>query len=243
MQISRGTATALIGLALASCSSGRVRTVQGYAGAPLPPPSEVAVYDFAISPDQVQLDQAPGARLQREVENQSASERQNQAARLTETALAETLSARLQSYGLPVERLPAGATPPPGALLVQGRILSVNEGNRARRLVVGFGAGKSSIEAEARLYYVENPAAPRFLQSFQASSDSGRMPGAAGTMGLGAAAGRVGTSAALSGGMHASTEMRRTGDEENADRLADALARQMGKFAVTQGWIAQTAVR
>ena len=242
MRIPRRALAALIGFALASCSQGRVNTEQGYTGGPLPRPTQVVVYDFTLAPEQVHLDQAIGARLQRAVGGESAEQRESEATAATQAALAKTLSTKLQSYGLPVERLPTGAAAPPGALVVDGRILSVNEGNRARRVVVGFGAGRSSMTAEARLYYVQR-AEPQFVQSFSGSSDSGRMPGLAGTAGLGAAAGRVGTSAALSGGMHAGTEMRGTEDERNADHLANALARQIGAFAVAQGWIPASAVR
>ncbi len=61
-------------------------------------------------------------------------------------------------------------------------------------------------------------------------------------MGVGAAAGRLGTSAVVGGGMHGVSEAR---DANNADavRLADELARKIGEFAVAQGWIAPGAVR
>ncbi len=236
------TGAALLAVLVASCSAPRMQTVQAYAGPPLSPPAHVVVYDFTVSADQVKLDQAVGARVQRAASGVPLGVAEQEAAQGTQGALADELSRRLLSFGLPVERLPAGTTLPPNTILVQGQIDAINQGNRARRVVVGFGAGKSSISADAQLYEVIDPAAPRFLQAFHGSSDSGHMPGAAGTMGAGAVAGRVETSAAMSGAMHAGSEMRRGGDA-NATRLADALAKQIGAFAVVQGWIAPTAVQ
>jgi len=69
------------------------------------------------------------------------------------------------------------------------------------------------------------------------------MPGVADTMGVGAVAQRAATSAAVGGAMHAGSEARRTGDDANATRLADALGRQIGRFAVAQDWITPDAVK
>ena len=106
-----------------------------------------------------------------------------QAAQATQAALAETLISRLASYGLPVERLPVEATPPPNTLLVQGQIGAVIEGNRSRRTLTGLDAGQSSIAANAQLYSITDPSQPQFVQSFSGTADSGRKPGAAETMG------------------------------------------------------------
>jgi hypothetical protein len=69
------------------------------------------------------------------------------------------------------------------------------------------------------------------------------MPGAAETMGAGTAAGHLAASAAASGGMHALAERRRTGDEENAEKLGRGLARQIGQLFAQQGWVPESAIR
>jgi Domain of unknown function (DUF4410) len=232
----------LLGLAVTGCSTGHVMTTQSAVSGTLPPPAHVVVTDFAIRPEQVKLDSGVSAQLIRSQGAQPESAQQEEAARATQAALAETLAARLASYGLPVERLPSTTAPPAGTLLVQGQIVSVDEGNRTRRTLIGLGAGKSSVAADAQLYYVADPARPQFLQAFTGSADSGRMPGAAETMGAGAAADRITTSAAASGATHAGAEVRRTGDEANADKLADALARQIATYAVSQAWIPASAI-
>jgi hypothetical protein len=165
-----------------------------------------------------------------------------QAARETQGALATRLVQKLQSYVLPAEL--AGTYQGSGtALLVHGQIVGIDQGNRTRRVLIGLGAGKSSVSADTQLYYLSAPTAPpRFLTAYEGAVDSGRMPGAVGTMGAGAAAQRVETSAVLSGGAHAYGESRKATDTAEAGSLANAIAYQVGRFAVMQGWIPPSAV-
>jgi hypothetical protein len=127
-------------------------------------------------------------------------------------------------------------------MLVQGQIVSIDQGNRTRRVMIGLGAGKSSVSADTQIYYATASSAPRFMMAFDGEADSGRMPGAAETMGAGAVAQRAATSAALTGATHAGAETRRTTDTAEAGKLADAIALRIGQFAVGQGWIPQTAL-
>ena len=227
----------------AGCSQGRVQTTAVAGFEARPAPSHVVITDFAITGDQVRLDSGVGAEVRRDLGSQPASVAQRQIALRAQQALAETLAKRLAGYGLRVERQSSTMPLRPGSLLVQGQIASVNEGNRARRVMIGLGSGASSIDANAQLYYLTDPARPQFMTSFKASADSGRMPGAAETMGIGAAAqGSVAVSAGVSAGVHGAAEMRRTGEEALADKLADALAKQIGEFAVSQGWLPASAI-
>jgi hypothetical protein len=163
------------------------------------------------------------------------------AAQDTQAALADHIVDRLQKYGLPAE---VAMTMPSGSndLLVQGQIVSIDQGNRTRRLLIGLGAGKSTVSADAQLYHLTATAAPRFVTAFEGKADSGRMPGAAETMGAGAAAQRIGTSAVLTGATHAGAETRRTSDTAEAGSLANEIALRVGQLAVAQGWIPPTAL-
>ena len=104
-----------------------------------------------------------------------------------------------------------------------------------------MGAGRSAVSADAKLYCVAGGAQPRFLTAYEGEADSGRMPGAAETMGAGAAAQRIATSAALTAGTHAGREVRRASNSAEASTLAKTLAKRIGQFAVSQGWIAADA--
>lgn len=227
---------------LAGCARPQVHTVEPYAGGMLPRPNHVLVSYFSVSPEEIRLDQGISARIRRQFDDQPPDAALMQAARETQGALAMRLVQKLQSYGLPAEL--AGAYQGPGtALLVHGQIVGIDQGNRTRRVLIGLGAGKSSVTADTQLYYVTAPAAvPRFVTAYEGSADSGRMPGAVGTMGAGAAAHRVETSAVLSGGAHAYGESDKATDTAEAGNLANAIAHQVGQFAVMQGWIPPAAM-
>ena len=227
---------------LAACSHAHVQTTESYLGPPVARPDRIFVSTFSLSPDQVRLDQGIGPRIMRAAGNDTSSASEMQAVRDTQDALAERLVYRLNKYGLPAE-LATNSSGGARDLLLQGQIVSINQGNRTRRLLVGLGAGKSSISADAQLYALSVTAAPRFMTAFQGQADSGNAPGAAETMGAGAAAQSVGRSAALTGATHAGAESRRTSDTAEATALADEIALRIGQFGVAQGWIPQTALK
>jgi hypothetical protein len=172
---------------LSACNHARVQTEESYLGAQMPCPDHVVVSYLSISPQTVRLEQGVSARIVRVVEGQSSTMQQQQAAQAAGVAPAEELVARLRRYGLPAEL--ATEVPQAGRiLLVQGRILSVDQGNRTRRMLIGLGAGKSSVTAETQLFYATDSGTPRFMTAFQGEVDSGHLPGAAETIGVGAAA-------------------------------------------------------
>jgi hypothetical protein len=138
-------------LLLAACAKGHFAESQAALTGPLPPPAQVMVTDFAVRPDEVRLDRGVSAEIMRSSSGETPQVAQMEAAAAVQRALAETLVARLRVSGLPAERAAPQAVPPPRTLLVQGQILSVDEGNRTRRILIGLGAGKSSITADAQL--------------------------------------------------------------------------------------------
>jgi hypothetical protein len=227
---------------LAACSHAHVQTVESYLGPPMPRPDRVLVSYFSIAPEQMRLDQGISARIIRATGDQPLGAQELQAAKDTQVALAEQLVVRLTKYGLPAEIAASNEGQGTG-LLVQGQIVGIDEGNRTRRVLIGLGAGKSTVSADTQLYYVSGTVRPRFVSAFEGRADSGNMPGATETMGAGAAAQRVGTSAVLTGATHAGAETRRTGDTAEAGQLADAIAQRIGQLAVDQGWIPRAALK
>ncbi|MBB5372654.1 DUF4410 domain-containing protein [Acidocella aromatica] len=230
-------------LALVGCAHGHVQTTETLATGALPPPAEVVVTDFVVSPNEVTLDTSPPAERAAAQQGLSEAARRAQAAQDAQQALAEELTAKLQGYGLHTLREPASMAQPHGVLVVRGRILSVDQGNKRRRLLLGLGAGKSSVTASTELYYVNDPGNPELLQTFAGSADSGQMPGAAETMGVGAAAGTLATAGATTAATHGSSVLRGSDEAMNAGHLADALAKQIADYAVAKGWLPASAVQ
>ena len=229
---------ALLLLSLTSCTQARVNSAQSFAVDPLPRPDIVLVRDFVVNPEDVSVDQGLRARITRQLTGQPLNAEQQEAARQARTAFTQALVARLRSYGLPAYSAQPGAPPAGRVLWVQGQIVSIDEGNRTRRTLIGLGAGASSVDVNAQLLYQKSGALPELLETFTANGDSGHAPGAAETMGAGAAAGRLATSAAVTAGTHGISERRRAGNDDNARRIADALAPQIRDYFASHGWTA-----
>jgi hypothetical protein len=220
---------------LSGCAPSNVAPVQPYQGAQLPRPEIVVVTDFVASPDTVKVDSGIGARLRNRLSGTSQSKQQTEDDRKVTAKITQVLVAEINKLGLPAlaENDPA-AWRGPGKLIIGGEILSIDEGNRTRRNLIGLGAGKSEIQARADLYYSAGAGEPRFIESLAADAQSSRKPGAAETMGAGAATGRVLESSAVgvATGVAVSDDV-----EGDGDRMAKAIAKQLATFFVQQGWI------
>jgi hypothetical protein len=196
----------------------------------VPKPSGIVVYNFTASPDEVKLNQSAPSRVRERVSGASEEDKEKLAQKVVED-FTNTLTKELEKSGIPVSRGISGDLPPDGSLAVQGEFLAIDEGNRARRMAIGLGAGASKVIAHVNCY-LKHASANTTVTEFQAVSQSSRKPGAAETMGAGAAP----EAAAAVGGV---TEMKQ-GAEGDADRMAKAIAKQILKALAAQGWAATT---
>jgi hypothetical protein len=232
--------------ALTACAPSKVEPLQSYQGAALPRPEIIIVNDFIATPDAVKLDIGLGARLRNVVGGTSEAEKQSEDDRKVTRAISRVLVDEIRKLGFAAMQSNDGAASPDvnnrivvrtggTKLIVVGQVLSIDEGNRTRRNVIGLGAGQSEVRARADAYYYRDEAGLRLVESFAAEAESSRKPGAAETMGAGAATGRVVESAAMTAG----TGAMLGGDvEADGERLAKAIAKQLAQFFAKQGWIA-----
>ena len=121
------------------------------------------------------------------------------------------------------------------SLSIEGQFVSVNEGNRLRRMVVGFGAGASEVRTLVQVYET-TPEGRRLVEDFYTTVKSSIKPGMGPMAGVGAAAGRAATSAMVSGGVGIATE-RSQGVDGDAKHTAEEITKTLKKFFVEQGWI------
>lgn len=231
----------LIAAMIGGCAGANVS--QGTTAAPVSQarPSQIVVYDFAVSPAEVTQNQGPLQRLYRaatmNTEQQQAS--QLQSGHDAAKNLSDDLVKNLTDLGFTVVQAPRGTTAPDGALVIDGQFVTIDEGNTARRLIIGFGAGAAKLDTRVNIYQVANGATASLLD-FTTHADSGKMPGAAVTMGAGAAAqggATVAMGAANVGLAGAKTYRSTTGFL--ADSTAKQIAAYFSRYAANQGWISQ----
>ncbi len=138
--------------------------------------------------------------------------------------------------GLPAAQAGAGTTPQINDIVIRGYLLSVNQGNEAERLVIGFGSGASELRTAVEGYQMT---AQGLRKLGSGTVDSG------GSKGPGAAVGVAGLIATGNpAGLIISTGMKVYGEEsgsskvegrakETAKEIADVLKKRFQQ----QGWI------
>jgi len=213
--------------------------------AQLAKPSLILVYDFAVTPEEVELDKGLSADLMRKYEEHKGSSRTAEEIKVghkVAEVLAQELVKKIRSFGLWAERgfgLPQGDSKD---LLIKGQLLSVDEGNRTERVVIGLGAGRTSVQANVQVYEM-TPEGKKEVDALRGDAKSGDKPGMGEMMGVGAIAGHLLASTLVSGALSATSEMTFATVEADAERLAEKVAADLGKFFVNEGWIPPEAVK
>lgn len=233
----RARAAAIAALALvAACTAARSQIET--AGETLPRPEVVVVDTFAVSPDEVQLDEGLSTEIEQGIRARrgtSRTEQELQVGRQVAEALADKLVVEISDMGLRAQR---GSTVQAGmqnALLIKGQVVSIDEGNRTERVMVGFGAGRSDVRAHAQVYQV-TPAGRQLIDRIEVDAKSGLTPGMAETMGVGALAGHLLVATAVGGGVHVASEAVGADVVADADRAAKGIAKQLAALLAKEGW-------
>jgi hypothetical protein len=224
-----------------SCAPTQVKTVSEYSGK-LSRPDRIFVYDFATSPDDVDTSKGIIADLEHLVKKAPRTKEEKAVGRHVANALSKALVKEIQNFGLPAERA-AGTPSSSGNMLeIEGQFLSIDEGNRTERVIIGFGLGRTDVKTNVQLYDV-TAQGRRAVEKFTTDAKSGRKPGMAVFVGAGALAGHAAVSTLVSGGVSAASEKFSANVEADAKRTAKEIAKRLGQFFIRQGWIPASAVK
>lgn len=205
--------------------------------APLRRPDRILVYDFTGSADEVQLDRGIGAQLQDMTSGVSQTQQQIEIGRAVARIVSKELIQRLTDIGIPAQRAFGAPTRWGNSLVVEGQFVSIDQGDRTERLVIGLGAGGSDMQTKVQVY-ATSPGGLQQVQDFSTNVASGMKPGMAETMGVGAAAGSLAAAAAVGAGTGIASEAWSADVDAEAKRTAKAIAERMQTYFVEQGWIA-----
>ena len=226
-------------LTLAACGSSHVEPKGPGVAMRGTRPDRIVVQDFTVEPNAVTLDSGIGPRLARAVGGGNTASQQSETANKVVRKLSDTLVEQLNTTGIATSpgRTQSELAPGYTTLIVSGKVVSINEGNRTRRNVVGLGVGASKVTAEVDVYLQTPNAAPQLMQSFNADSESGKKPGLI-VAGAGAAAGNAATAAAVGVGSSVAGEKFGASPEDNAARMGKQIAETLKNTLFTdQGWI------
>lgn len=197
-------------------------------------PDRVVVHDFAVAPEDVKLDDGVLATIRRErprllglLDNQpSSDEQQLGIARSIADVFAIDLVEALQGRSLRASRSGVAPVATPATLVVQGHFTALDEGSKAQRVVLGFGAGASQVEAQVHL--IQNGV---ILAHFGVDTTSGHKPGSLVALARGPAA------LATAGGVRAVLEQTNPTLAKDVKAAAGKVADRIAATGRAQGWL------
>ncbi|MGF6595683.1 hypothetical protein P3T23_000390 [Paraburkholderia sp. GAS448] len=147
------------------------------------PAPVVYVADFDLDAAAIKPDESPPKRARHLIGNllprgPVVPEEDPQVhARKIVSSMADRITSDLKKAGIDARRLPPGVAPPDGGWVVRGVFLSVDEGNRIRRAVVGFGAGQGSLQVAVAVNDLATQGQQPLYEDVDGGS-GGHMPGA-----------------------------------------------------------------
>ncbi len=212
-------------------------------------PERILVYDFAVTTAEVKENQGIFQSNLNEMQGVTTREHEQDIADEVRKVAAEELVAGIRKLGLPAERASANTLMPDRSLSIVGQFIDVDEGNKAARMVIGFGKGQSRVDIRLQVFGhgltrdEAKEAAPVKLLAFETHADSGSLPGALVTAGAGAAAqGGVTAGMAAANVGVGGIKSYRSAMGQMTSRSADQAVAYLSEFFFIQGWIAQDKV-
>jgi hypothetical protein len=201
------------------------RILHTYTGSqPLPKPDRVWIKDFTVSGDVV-MDNSHAAHLLHHSDDDANPQA---VVEKVQASFAKTLISELQKLDVESERMPGTDVSLSGStLVVEGEFIGIDEGDKAKRILIGFGRGASDIKTHVTISLVRGDERAVVLEC-NLNSASGKKPGAVATMEDGSLA--VG---AATGSL---TDKKAT-VEADASRMAKAVAKQVKTVMIAQKWI------
>jgi hypothetical protein len=221
-------------LVAVGCASTKVTDRDQVVTGKLPRPGTIWVYDFAATPADLPIETS----LDKEhyAESMSHSDQQVAEGRKLGAEIETELVYLLRNMGLNAEHAVAGTQFQGNDLVIQGYILSYNEGDAKKRVMIGLGKGSSHLSTAVEgLQMTANGL--RLIGSGATESGSSKTPGAAvGLATLLATKNPAGL--IVSTGLHVYDE--KTGKstvEGRAKQTAGEIAEQLEQRFKEQGWI------
>jgi hypothetical protein len=226
-----GTIASILVLATCSalaCAGGSSRALTRERS-PLPRPSGVLIYDFAVDAEDVVIDsfgpnfvRGDGSRAERDSTGRAVA-----------ALLSERIVAQLDERGIRARKASASASIPLDAIAVKGQFVSIQEGDQMGRTVIGLGAGSEKLEAQVQIYQMTEDGLRRI--GTEAGEAHGRKtPGVAGPAVVGAAAG-VAAGVVISSAMNIGSELKGP-MKARVNDLAEVFADRAVEFYEQQGW-------
>jgi hypothetical protein len=243
-RLARWATGLLIAMLLAGCAGASIAPQANSAPVSLNRPTTIYVYDFAVTAQDVTLNQGIFQKTYRDMTDDNQEQTQLQTAQETAKLLSAAIVQELQSLGFTATVMPRGMrVTGDNVLLVDGQFVEINEGNRLRRMVIGLGVGSSTLDTKVQVYQMAGGMTQQVMD-FTTHADSGKMPGAAFTAPGGAVAGGAIAAASLGANLAAGAGKAYTsGMGYLAKKTADQSVAYMSQYFAAHYWIPESMVK
>src|SRR5271154_828172 len=142
----RRTIVLVLAVVLAGCAGASIAPQSNSAPVSLNRPTTIYVYNFAVTAQDVTLNQGFFQKTYRDMTDDNQQQTQLQTAQETASLLSAAIVQELQGLGFTATVMPRGMrVSGDNVLLVDGQFVAINEGNRLRRMVIGLGVGSSTL--------------------------------------------------------------------------------------------------
>lgn len=221
---------------IAGCASTDASTQQG-AGVgekTFAKPARVIVYDFASTQAGIPPDSAIAGLYRERTAPQTPEE--IALGRRLGALVASRLVEELNDRGIVASAAATGPVPLAGDAVVRGEFVTVDEGSRGKRVLIGFGAGSNELHTLVEGYMVTTGGLVP-LGSAQIEASGGKTPGMLVPLAVGVATGSVARSIVIGG----TTNLLKELGPENVDGAAKRTAKKIAKVIVDaykeRGWM------
>ena len=150
--------------------------------------------------------------------------------------MAKVIEKELRDNKINVVRQSGPLQVPEKGLAIHGKLVTLDEGSRAKRVFVGFGVGATQLDTRARLY-MRGSGGPEKIAEYETTSDSGWKPGILTTLPVGMAIQGVSLMVfAINAGAATLGEVnsRVSGD---AEETGEEWVEELVEFFRKQGWV------
>ncbi len=218
------------------CASSEVTERRSYAGGEqIPRPGRIIVYDFASTPQGVGAHSAISGRY--ELAQRPQSPQQIRLGQELGRRVAAALVKDILAMGLPAERANTGPPPNIGNLVITGEFVTIEEGSRGKRMIIGFGSGAGKLRTVVEKYQI-TAAGPRLLKSLGVSAAGGKGPGMAVPLIIvGGIFGRPVQAAVISGAINLLQQLAPEKIQGAANRTAKTISKELRTGFRRRGWI------
>jgi hypothetical protein len=233
--IAARAAAVLIALAAAAgCASTSMSNQQQVAAGPLPRPGQIWVYPFAATPADVRPESALGSDPEVVAGQQTAE--QIAEGRKLGAQIATQVVQEIIGMGMPAAVGSAASRPQINDLVIEGSLLSVQQGSAAERVSIGFAAGSTELKVAVEGYQMTTMGL-RKLGSGDVTSTGNKTPG----MAVGIASWAITHNPAgfiLTTGMKSYGELSGSNTiEGRVQKISEQIGSQLKTRFEEQGWI------